>query len=186
MSVYIHLWVETVNYWRSGLILLIFASPMPTSGRVPGTSRIPQPHTVPKWQDVIYHNSAQNRVSCTWMNVSSERRWAPWGQEQYLINAREPGITNTRKAPQTLTQGLVAVSMVFFFFFSFGPFRAATAAYGSSQARGGMGATAVGLHHSHRNAGSEPSLQATPKLRATPDPYPTERGQGLKLSPHGY
>ena len=31
-------------------------------------------------------------------------------------------------------------------------------AYGSSQARGQIGATAAGLHHSHSNARSEPHL----------------------------
>ena len=31
-------------------------------------------------------------------------------------------------------------------------------AYGNSQARGQIGATAAGLHHSHSNAGSEPHL----------------------------
>ena len=35
---------------------------------------------------------------------------------------------------------------------------AAPAAYGGSQARGPMGDTAAGLHHSHSNARSEPSL----------------------------
>ena len=35
-------------------------------------------------------------------------------------------------------------------------FRAAPVAYGDSQVRGGIGATAVGLCHSHSNAGSEP------------------------------
>ena len=39
----------------------------------------------------------------------------------------------------------------FFFFLLFG---AETAAYGSSQARGRIGATAVNLHHSHSNARS--------------------------------
>ena len=39
-------------------------------------------------------------------------------------------------------------------------------AYGGSQARGQIRATAAGLHHSHSNAGSEPTLQ----LSATPDP----------------
>ena len=43
--------------------------------------------------------------------------------------------------------------MIFFFF---GIFRAVPIAYGSSQARGQIGATAAGLHHSHSNAGSEP------------------------------
>ena len=47
--------------------------------------------------------------------------------------------------------------------------RAASAAYGGSQARGLIGATAAGLHHSHSNMGSEPGQQPTPQLTATPD-----------------
>ena len=47
------------------------------------------------------------------------------------------------------------------------------------------GATAAGLRHSHSKAGSEPHLQATPQLIATPDPTPTEHGHGLNLQPHG-
>ena len=47
--------------------------------------------------------------------------------------------------------------------------RTAPAAYGGSQARGLIGAVATGLRQSHSNAGSEPSLQPTPKLTATPD-----------------
>ena len=45
------------------------------------------------------------------------------------------------------------------------------AAYGGSQARGLIRATAAGLHQSpsHSNAGSEPRLQPTPQLTATPD-----------------
>ena len=52
----------------------------------------------------------------------------------------------------------------------FGPFRAASAACGGSQARGRIRAVAAGLHHSHSNSGSEPSLRLTPQLTATPDP----------------
>ena len=37
---------------------------------------------------------------------------------------------------------------------------------------GQIGAAAASLHHSHSTAGSEPSLQPTPQLRATLDPYP--------------
>ena len=37
-------------------------------------------------------------------------------------------------------------------------FRATPAAYGSSQARGQIGAVAASLRHSHRNTGSEPHL----------------------------
>ena len=58
-------------------------------------------------------------------------------------------------------------------------------AHGGSQARGGIGATAAGLRHSHSNAGSEPLLQPTPQFTATLDPQPTEGGQGLNSQPHG-
>ena len=44
-------------------------------------------------------------------------------------------------------------------------------AYESAQARGRMGATAASLHHMA-------NPQPTPQLMATPDPYPTEQGQG--------
>ena len=47
---------------------------------------------------------------------------------------------------------------------------AAPAAYGGSQARGRMGATAAGLRHSHSNASFEPCLRPTPQLTATLDP----------------
>ena len=59
-----------------------------------------------------------------------------------------------------------------FFFFLFGLFassRVNPAAYGSSQARGLIGAAPAGLHHSHNNARSKPRLQPTPQLMATPD-----------------
>jgi len=46
---------------------------------------------------------------------------------------------------------------------------AAPAAYGGSQARGRIRAVATGLRQSHSNAGSEPRLQPTPQLTATPD-----------------
>ena len=49
-------------------------------------------------------------------------------------------------------------------------FRAPTTTYGSSQARGQIGATAAGLCHSHSNVGSEPRLWPTPQLMAMSDP----------------
>ena len=55
-----------------------------------------------------------------------------------------------------------------------------------SQARGLIRAAAAGLHHSHSNTGSELCLWPTPQLTATPDPWPTEWGQGLNQHPHGY
>ena len=49
-------------------------------------------------------------------------------------------------------------------------FRAVPAACGGSQARGQIGATAAGLHHSHSNARSEPHLRSIPQLMEMPDP----------------
>ena len=78
----------------------------------------------------------------------------------------------------------IYIYIAFFFFFFFFLFRAAPTVYGSSQARGGIRATATSLCHSHSNARSEPRLQPAPWLMATPDPLPTEQGQGLNLQPH--
>ena len=64
-------------------------------------------------------------------------------------------------------------------------FRTAPEAYGSSQARGLIGAATASLHHSHSNAGSEPHLQPTPQRMAMPDPQPTEGGQESNPHPHG-
>ena len=57
---------------------------------------------------------------------------------------------------------------VFFFFWLF--FRAASAAYGSSQAKGQIRVAADSLYHSHSNARSEQRLWLTPQLTATLDP----------------
>ena len=65
---------------------------------------------------------------------------------------------------------LLPLFLFFFFFCLFAISWAAPAAYGGSQARGPIGAVATGLRQSHSNAGSEPHLQPTPQLTATPDP----------------
>ena len=44
--------------------------------------------------------------------------------------------------------------------------RAASTAYGGSQARGLIGAPVAVLHHSHSHAVSEPHLQPAPRLTA--------------------
>ena len=72
-----------------------------------------------------------------------------------------------------IKESLSPVISFFLSFFSFfGLFAiswAAPAAYGGSQARDLIGAVATGLRQSHSNAGSEPRLQPTPQLMATPD-----------------
>ena len=67
------------------------------------------------------------------------------------------------------------ISFLFFFFFVFS--RAAPSAYGSSQARGLIGALATGLHQSYSNAGSELRLQPIPQLTATPEPQLTDKAR---------
>ena len=69
--------------------------------------------------------------------------------------------------------------------FSLSLFRATSAAYGSSQSRGRIGATAAGLLHSPSNPGSKPCLWPTVHLMASPDFWLTERGQGSNPHPHG-
>ena len=54
--------------------------------------------------------------------------------------------------------------------FFFCLFRAAPAAYASSQARGQIRAAAAGLQHSNSNARFELHLQPALQLMATPDP----------------
>ena len=76
---------------------------------------------------------------------------------------------------------LSAIPLLFFLLF-----RVEVVAYGSSQARGWIRATAAVLYHSHNNTRYEPCLLPTPELTATPNPRPTEQGQGLNPHPHGY
>ena len=80
--------------------------------------------------------------------------------------------------------GFLFSFVLVFVFCLFAFSRAAPTAYGGSQARGQIGATAAGLHHSHNNAGSEPHLQPTSQLTATPDRQPTEQGQGSNPRPY--
>ena len=59
---------------------------------------------------------------------------------------------------------------IILFIYLFCLFRATSVAYGISQARGQIGAVAVGLRQSHNNARSEPYLQPTPQLMARINP----------------
>ena len=70
--------------------------------------------------------------------------------------------------------------LTFFFLFSFSSFRAITMAYGGSQARSRIRATAANLHHSYRNTRSKPRLWRTPQLMATPDPLTHWTRLGIK------
>ena len=68
-------------------------------------------------------------------------------------------------AESTDTESQLHNTILFYFLL----FRAAPVAYGGSQARGPIRATATGLRHSHSQPGSEVRLRPT-HLKATPDP----------------
>ena len=69
---------------------------------------------------------------------------------------------------------------ILFLFFSV--FKASTKAYGSSQAKGRMGAAAAGLHHSHISARSEPHFWPVLQLVATLNPLNHWVEPGIKPS----
>ena len=76
----------------------------------------------------------------------------------------------TMELPEILVFVLI-IYLCIYLFLSFSLFLGPLpTAYGGSQARGLIRAVAAGLHQSHSNVGSEPSLQSTPQLTATPDP----------------
>ena len=76
----------------------------------------------------------------------------------------------SREVSSGLHGDKVHVNFLFCLLVSFFLFRAAPTAYGSSQARGQIGAAAVNLRDSHRKVGFKPHLQPTPQLTATLDP----------------
>ena len=76
--------------------------------------------------------------------------------------------THTQKKPKSSL--LVQSTWLINFFFFFCLFKAASVAYGDSQARGLIGAVAAALYHSHSNAGSQLHLRPTPQVTAMPDP----------------
>ena len=59
-------------------------------------------------------------------------------------------------------------------------FKAAPTAYGGSQAKGRIGATAPSLCHSHSSAGSHPHLLSTPQLMAVLDLLTHWERSGIK------
>ena len=75
-------------------------------------------------------------------------------------------------------------SLSLFFFFLL--LRAAPVAYGSSQARDRIRTLTASLCQSHNNPSAKIHLPPTPQIMATPDPQPTEWGQGSNSRPNGY
>ena len=105
-------------------------------------------------------------------------------RSRVLEKARKPWKSGQEKWWSQLTL-MRKVSLSLSLFFSH-LFRATPEAYASSQHRGGIGATAASLRHSHSNVGSKPRLRLTPQPTAMPDSRPTEWSQGSNPHLHGY
>ena len=78
-----------------------------------------------------------------------------------FVNKTENNLQDTK---------LLLLLLLLFCLFAFS--RATPLAYGSSQARGQMGAVATSLRQNHSNTGSDPHLCPAPQLTAMPDPNP--------------
>ena len=108
------------------------------------------------------------------LNRSLRIRRTDFGTQ--ILRTKTPAFRDFPNGVQNseLTKGLCSTKSFYFFIFicwSFFAFsRAVPAAYGGSQAKGLITATAADLHHSHSNARSEPHLQPTPQLTAMQDP----------------
>ena len=106
---------------------------------------------------------------------------------EHLLHARHCSkfrkIAQKTQMTETLDdkQGSKSVNkFILFSFFLFCLFRVTPAAYGSSQARVQIRATAAGLCHSHSNVRSEPPLQPTLQLTGMPDPLTHWASPGIK------
>ena len=95
---------------------------------------------------------ASNFPVCLILALSLSYHTAP-----FILRLDSPS-THTPPIDQSITHSYLLI------------FRTEPEAYGGSQARGQIGATAAGLHHSHSNLGSKPHLGPTPQLMATVDP----------------
>ena len=116
--------------------------------------------------DIFQHSLAsEKQISYYTPDIFQEVFAADWP----LCRTHRKKLTTC--APNSVVHWTKKVHFSFaFFFLIFRSLRFTLTAYGDSQARGLIGAVATGLCQSHRNARSEPRLQPTPQLTATPDP----------------
>ena len=112
--------------------------------------------------------------TCTWLTViadlktqcSIDPKWTHLCRRNICQSICQPKVNKGHSLPSTSCHSDANSTWSGRSFFFWG---AAPTAYGSSQARGGIGAEAASLHHSHSNRGSKPGLPPTPQLTATWD-----------------
>ena len=92
--------------------------------------------------------------------------WKFPGQGSNLCHSSDPsGCSDNTGSLTHTTRELIFFYFSFFCFLIFN-FMATPAAYGSSWARGQIGAAAAGLHHCHGNTGSRPHAEACGNARS--------------------
>ena len=119
-----------------------------------------------------------------WLEEFSKCAESVLGWSDLKCDIHESPFGNVRKHTSK-RQDIFVIFFFSFFFFFFG-FIGPHSCHMEAPRRGQIRATATGLRHSHSNVGFELHLSSTPQLKATPDPSPTEWGQGSNLYPHGY
>ena len=108
----------------------------------------------------LHHNSWQGRI----LNSLSKTRDRTPSSWMLVGFANQWATTGTPKAGGFIFYSKQTLYLYFFLF------RATPWAYGGSQARGLIGATAAGLHHNQSNVRSKPHLWPIPQLMAILDP----------------
>ena len=130
-------------------------------------------------QIVMYQGAGSSKVESKW-NTRNQQHCHR--NEEHLVCLTDSKLTpslqhrdgSRRQKPSAPRKSwfFILIFQIFYlfglFFFAFS--RAAPEAYGGSQARGLIRATAASPSHSHSHARSEPCLQPTPQFTATPDP----------------
>ena len=97
---------------------------------------------------------------------------------QFSSSTQMAGLSLLKNISNVLSHS-VFLFFGFFVCLFFFPFRATPMTYGSSQARGQIGAAAVSLCHSHSNMQSKPYLWTTQQLTAMLDPLTYQERPGI-------
>ena len=97
-----------------------------------------------------------------------------------------PGPLSKEIPPAQFRQSLIDQDLNFFFFFGHLVFLGPLLWHMEVPGLGvESGPVATSLHHGHSHAGFKLCLRPTSQLTTTPDPQPTEQGQGSNPHPRG-
>ena len=102
--------------------------------------------------------------------IPGKREYESWTGKGLKDGSKKSGCYSIAKKNEIIISVFLIFILFYFIFCLFAISWATLTAYGGSQARGPIGAIAIGLCQNHSHTGSEPHLQPTPQLTTTPDP----------------